>query len=169
MLTPTYHPLDGQELLDWILHELEQNLRAHIVFARNIVYHNPKFCVNIHLETWAAEGKYKTGEADATVDAQKSTPSAPDGARSVTENLAVDYSVPLLEPDKARDAAKLGRYATEKVGDVMVDVKKERSAIKSYVSQQVGDAPGKETGAESGNASPKDRGAADHAPTRRQS
>lgn len=129
-----YHPLDGRELLKWILHELKENLPQHYVFSQAMAYHNPTFILKLQITSWSPENTTKYPVGDTTVEAtgSKITSKDPQGPQGVpqggelrSQDVNVNFTEPLYSPDKARDAAQLGRYETEKVAGVLVDVKKD--------------------------------------------
>jgi hypothetical protein len=124
---PLYHPLDGQELLKWILHELQQNLPNHYIFSPAMAYHNPTFNLKLTITSWSPEGttKYPVGEANVEAGAHKVTSQIEGGEPAPEQTVEVNFTEPLYAPDKARDAAKLGRYKTERVAGVLADVKDE--------------------------------------------
>jgi hypothetical protein len=125
MLDPNfqYHPLDGVELLKWILQDSGQKLREYSDFARHRSYHNPRYTLSLVVETYDATGKYASSEQKIQSAGEKYTVRPdPEGDRATLSPPTISEG-PLLTPDNARDMIREGKYQTKKVGDVLCDVK----------------------------------------------
>ena len=136
-MQPIYHPLDGQELLKWLLERIKKELEGNYMFGQSHAYHNPSFHVNVELTTWSAEGAYpvNTSVADAVAEKLTAAPDDPILTKAnskINKKFKVNQPKPVLEPDRVRDEIGEPRYTTEKVGDILVDakVKKEKDATK---------------------------------------
>jgi aconitase A len=110
-MQPLYHPLDGQELLKWLLSRIKQELEGNYLFSPNQAYHN----------TFVADALAKSVTKDptsASLDAQE----------KLTKKFKISQKKPILEPDRVRDEIGEPRYTTEKVGDILVDAKVKKDA-----------------------------------------
>lgn len=127
-MQPIYHPLDGSELLKWLLSRIKQELEANYMFGPSQAYHNPTFHINVELTTWSAEGTHPVNTFVADALAAKLTADPEDkelnsAEKKVSKKFQVSQKKPILEPDRVRDEIGEPRYVTEKVGDILVDAK----------------------------------------------
>lgn len=132
--TALYHPLDGTELLKWVLLDAGQKLAQSSEFSKAMAYHNPKYTLHIKVECYDSLGKVVNHETNYRVDGQKLEAQLPDGSHKVILDPQKVENGPIMEPDSVRDQIKEGRYATKKVGGVLCDVKEEKKDEKATES-----------------------------------
>lgn len=99
-----YMPLDGNEMLEYLLYEVRRQLKPYGEFGVHNAYHNPKirFAVIIEQRT-PGEGTHIEHETKISIE-----------------------DVPIVfEPDKVRDLLGIGRYKVVESGGVLVDEKEE--------------------------------------------
>ena len=122
--TQVYHPLDGTELLKWLLSALEEKLSGHGEFSIARVYHNPYYKLNLEVLTFDAKGKDGEQAFQLETSGARTTTGDPrDLGQHRALRIKMESETPLLEPDKARESAKLGTYSVVKDGEIMVDKK----------------------------------------------
>jgi hypothetical protein len=134
-----YHPLDGVEILKWILQDAGQKLREFADFARHRAYHNPKYTLALTIETFDATGKYVSADQKTLAAGEKFTINPDPEGEMVKIIPPIVSEGPLLTPDAARDAIREGKYQTKKEGGVLCDVKE--SVIWADFGKKNPDAP----------------------------
>lgn len=99
-----YVPLDGNEMLEYLVWEVRNRLKAYGEFGISNAYHNPKIRFNVIIEQRTPiTGESVEYESKITID-----------------------DIPIVfAPDKVRDMIGLGKYKVVESGGVLVDEKEE--------------------------------------------
>lgn len=132
--TALYHPLDGTELLKWVLLDAGQKLAQSSEFSKAMAYHNPKYTLHIKVECYDSTAKFVNNDLNYKVEGQKLEAQLPDGSKKVILEPEKVETGPIMEPDSIRDTIKEGRYTTKKVGGILCDIKEEKKDEKSEKS-----------------------------------
>ncbi len=123
-----YHPLDGEELLDYILRDMRAKL-AGGKFSKHLAYHNPSYTALVEVRCFEAEstapvvapGAKKYEDAiSIEIDGRKVTGDI--GGKPV-KIIADTRSGPVLEPDRIREQHGLGTYKIATKDGVLVHEK----------------------------------------------
>ncbi len=96
-----YVPLDGTELLEYLMHEVRERLKSHFLFGIQNAYHNPKIRFAVIIAQRDREDTHTDYESKASFE-----------------------DIPtVLEPDRVRELLGLGIYKVVEKGGVLVDEK----------------------------------------------
>lgn len=119
----TYHPLDGTEMLKWILLDAGQKLSEFYEFGLAKVYHNPRYTITVKIESFDSGCSYVNSDDTVGVSGQKTPQPENNQVIDLIEKVVVEG--PVTQPDKIRDQIKAGRYKTKQVSGILCDIKEE--------------------------------------------
>ena len=120
--TRVYHPLNGHELLEWILADARSKLLEYSCFSIASAYHNPVYTLDLKVRTFDAQG---LGDYAATASVQASKITKEKGEeKDKVISAQVKSDSPLFEPDMVRENYRLGLYETVMDDGIMVEKKK---------------------------------------------
>jgi hypothetical protein len=128
----SYVPLDGKELLKWILLKSGQSFAEFGEFKPHRSYHNPKVKVEITIETFDATNTFRSGETKVQTQLDKITSSEPLPANTGIRARA-EMGSDAFDPNVARKDMDEGRYKTVRKEGFFADVKEKPEQPKSDV------------------------------------
>ena len=132
-----YHPLNGQELLKWVMADMWQKLQQDSQFGQHLAYHNPVYRVRLEIDAHdmaargqASENSPKAGPTSVAVatSAGSIKTSELDLVEEPDAKIAINVGSEekLREPDRARELLDEGRYKITNDSGILVDKKVKR-------------------------------------------